>query len=102
MKAFFKKWFGWLTQSNRSSHIIAGSIIGSIFGLIPVLIAALSVEFKDWAWNGSKGHAILGWTTANGFDWLDVAATLIGGVIGSSILYFCAINYTFSFLTGFF
>lgn len=102
MKAFFKKWFGWLAGSNRPSHLIVGSIIGSIFGFIPVLIAALAVEFKDWAWNGSKGHIILGWKTKNGFDWLDVAATLIGGAIGSSIVYFCAINYAFSFLTGFF
>lgn len=95
-------WFGWLAASNRPGHLIAGSIIGSIFGLIPVLIAALAVEFKDWAWNGSKGHIIFGWTSKNGFDWLDVAATIIGGAIGSLIVYVFAINYTFSYLTGFF
>lgn len=71
MKKLFKKCFGWLGESDRPLHIIAGYLIGIIFGLIPVIIAALAVEFKDWMWNGHKGWPI----TKNSFDWLDVLAT---------------------------
>ena len=102
MKEFFKKWLGWLADSNRPNHIIVGCFIGAIFGFIPVFIAALAVEFKDWTWNGSKGHVIFGWTSKNGFDWLDIVATLLGGSISSLIVCFLNMNLTFSFLTGFF
>lgn len=79
MKAFLKKYLGWLTTSNRMLHVAAGTFISFFCGLIPVIIAALSVEFKDWAWHGGKGW----WITKNGFDWLDFLATLIGGILGA-------------------
>lgn len=99
MKKFFKKYFGWLIESNRPKHIIAGFFIGGFFGFISVIVAALTAEFKDWAWNGSKGYPIFGWKTKYGFDWLDVLATLIGGAIICGISCF---SPDFRFLTGIF
>lgn len=58
MKKFFKKYFGWLIESNRPKHLIAGFVIGGFLGFVPVIVAALTAEFKDWAWNGSKGYPI--------------------------------------------
>lgn len=49
MKKFFKKYFGWLIESNRPKHFIAGFFIGGFLGFIPVIVAALTAEFKDWA-----------------------------------------------------
>lgn len=98
MKTLLNKCFGWMIESNRGYHICAGYIIGAIFGIIPVIIAALSVEFKDWQWNGGKGWPV----TKNGFDWLDVAATIIGGLLGLLIALPCHGRFEYSLLTGFF
>lgn len=97
MKTLLKKWCGWLTTSNRTHHIEAGFIVAALFGIVPTIIAALAVEFKDWQWNGGKG-----WPVAkNGFDWLDVAATLIGGILGV-VMALLLVPEKFSILTGFF
>ena len=59
----------WLKESNRPKHLLYAipcAILGTIlfvFGL------AIGMEFKD-KMNGGK------------FDYLDIAATMIGGVIG--------------------
>lgn len=79
--------FEWLLQSNRLSHVKAGTIIfflmigfsffllnislgkSSIVSLMTAAIAAIAVDYKDKLWGGK-------------FDWLDVAATiLIPGLI---------------------
>lgn len=59
----------WITESNRDKHLlyaIPSAFIGTI-----LFAAGLTVgmEFKDKQWGGK-------------FDWLDLIATLIGGIIG--------------------
>ena len=66
----------WLTESNRLKHLVYAipcSIIGTI---LFVLGLALGMEFKDKEYS-------------NKFDWLDIAATCIGGIIGQIIQALC-------------
>lgn len=59
----------WLKESNRPKHIlyaIPAAFIGTILFNIGL---AFGMEFKDKQYGGK-------------FDWLDIAATEIGGVIG--------------------
>lgn len=78
------RYFKWLTESNRPKHILVGFLIGLAFGITDAFVAATTAEVKDWLWNGQKG-GIFGWVKGNGFDWLDFAATMIGGAIGFGI-----------------
>lgn len=59
----------WLKESNRQKHLLYAIPIGFIFTILAVLGCAFGMEFKDQQWGGK-------------FDWLDIVATLIGGVIG--------------------
>ena len=59
----------WLKESNRIKHLIYAIPIGLIFTILAVLGCAFGMEFKDWQYKGK-------------FDWLDNAATMIGGAIG--------------------
>ena len=59
----------WLKESNRIKHLIYAIRIGLIFTILAVLGCAFGMEFKDWQYKGK-------------FDWLDIAATMIGGAIG--------------------
>lgn len=86
MKEKLQKLFGWVKISNRPKHLVAGTLIFitmmiqgvvldirigdvAVMAFSTVLIAALSVEYKDMLWGGK-------------FDWLDVLATvLVPGVI---------------------
>lgn len=77
-----KKYFKWLLESNRPKHILVGFLIGLAFGLDCAFVAAVSAEAKDWLWNGARGGKF-GWVVGNGFDWLDLAATVIGGSLGA-------------------
>ena len=79
-----KKYFKWLLESNRPKHILIGFIIGVTLGIDASFAAAASAEMKDWMWNGKQGGTF-GWAKGNGFDWLDFAATMIGGVIGTAL-----------------
>jgi hypothetical protein len=72
-----KKYFKWITESNRPKHLVAGLVIAMLFGVVTAIVAALAAEYKDWAYKGCKGWPV----TKNGFDWLDIAATVIGGAI---------------------
>lgn len=67
----------WIEESNRPKHV-AYAIPCAMIGTI-VFVAGLSLgmEFKDWQNRGK-------------FDWLDIAATMIGGLIGQ-ILQLCII-----------
>ena len=59
----------WLKESNRPKHLlyaIPSAFIGTILFAAGL---AFGMEFKDKQWGGM-------------FDWLDIAATLIGGIIG--------------------
>ncbi len=59
----------WLKENNRIKHLLYAIPIGSIFTIIAVFGCAFGMEFKDKQWEGK-------------FDWLDIVATMIGGVIG--------------------
>ena len=59
----------WLKESNRQKHLLYAIPIGLVFTILAVLGCAFGMEFKNKEY-GDK------------FDWLDVAATMIGGAIG--------------------
>lgn len=59
----------WLKESNRNKHLLYGIPCGFIGTILFVFGLALGMEFKDKQYG-------------NTFDWLDVAATMIGGAIG--------------------
>ena len=59
----------WIRESNRPKHLLYAIPIGLVFTILAVLGCAFGMEFKDKEY-GDK------------FDWLDVAATMIGGAIG--------------------
>ena len=62
----------WLFESNRLKHLKYG-IYSSFAGTILFTTGlAVGMEFKDKQYGGK-------------FDWLDIAATEIGGVIGQSL-----------------
>ena len=59
----------WLKESNRQKHLLYAIPIGLVFTILAVLGCAFGMEFKDKQYG-------------NKFDWLDIAATIIGGTIG--------------------
>ncbi len=59
----------WITESNRQKHFLYAIPIGLVFTILAVIGCAFGMEFKDKQYG-------------NKFDWLDIAATLLGGVIG--------------------
>ena len=59
----------WLKESNRIKHLLYAIPIGLVFTILAVLGCGFGMEFKDKQYG-------------NKFDWLDIAATLIGGAIG--------------------
>lgn len=62
----------WITESNRQKHFWYAIPIGLIFTILCVLGVAVGMEFKDKEYG-------------NKFDILDIAATLLGGLIGQII-----------------
>lgn len=71
----------WILESNRPKHIAVGFAIGLTLGIAAAFASAASAEMKDWMWNGKRGGTF-GWVRGNGFDWLDFAATMVGGAVG--------------------
>ena len=59
----------WLKESNRQKHLLYAIPIGLVFTILAVLGCAFGMDFKDKEYG-------------NKFDWLDIAATMIGGAIG--------------------
>lgn len=59
----------WITESNRQKHFLYAIPIGLVFTILAVIGCAFGMEFKDKQYG-------------NKFDWLDIVATLLGGVIG--------------------
>ena len=59
----------WLKESNWQKHLLYAIPIGLVFTILAVLGCAFGMEFKDKEYG-------------NKFDWLDIAATMIGGAIG--------------------
>lgn len=62
----------WLTESNRIKHLLYAIPIGFILTILAVIGCAFGMEFKDRQHGGS-------------FDWIDIAATILGGLIGQII-----------------
>lgn len=62
----------WLKESNRNKHLLYAIPIGLVLTILAVIGCAFGMEFKDKQWGGK-------------FDWLDLAATLIGGAIGQAL-----------------
>lgn len=56
----------WLKESNRQKHLLYAIPIGFLCTILAVLGCAFGMEFKDKQYGGE-------------FDWLDIAATMIGG-----------------------
>ena len=59
----------WIKESNRPKHLLYAIPIGLVFTILAVIGCAFGMEFKDREYG-------------NKFDWLDIAATMIGGAIG--------------------
>ena len=62
----------WIRESNRPEHLLYAIPIGLVFTILAVIGCAFGMEFKDREYG-------------NKFDWLDIAATMIGGLIGQSL-----------------
>lgn len=62
----------WIKESNRLLHLHYAILPGFLFTILFVAGLAVGMEFKDRQ-NGGK------------FDYFDIAATLIGGLIGQII-----------------
>lgn len=62
----------WLKESNRMKHLLYAIPIGMTLTILAVLGCAFGMEFKDRQYGGR-------------FDWLDIAATMIGGAAGQAI-----------------
>lgn len=59
----------WLKESNRLKHLLYAIPIGLVLTILGAIGCAFGLEFKDRQYG-------------NEFDWLDIAATSIGGLIG--------------------
>lgn len=62
----------WLKESNRMKHFAYAIPCGFVGTELFVLGLAVGMEFKDKQWGGA-------------FDWLDIAATLLGGLVGQTL-----------------
>lgn len=59
----------WLEESNRLKHFWYSIPIGFIGTILMVIGVAFGMEFKDKMYGAE-------------FDWLDIAAGLLGGLVG--------------------
>ena len=62
----------WIMESNRPKHLLYAIPAGALFSILFVAGLAAGMEVKDRAWGGK-------------WDWLDIAETLFGGLIGQAI-----------------
>ena len=76
---FFK--FKWFVESNRPYHFAVLFVAGLVASFDAVVGISGAIEMKDWMWNGKKG-GIFGWVKGNGFDWIDFAVSVLGGIAG--------------------
>ena len=59
----------WLKESNRLEHLRYGYITACFLSVLFTIGCAVGMEFKDWKYGGN-------------FDFLDIAATALGGILG--------------------
>lgn len=62
----------WIKESNRDKQLLYAIPCGLIGTILFVLGLAIGMEFKDKQWGGK-------------FDYLDLLATVLGGLIGQAI-----------------
>ena len=62
----------WIKESNRDKHLLYAIPCGLLGTILFAAGLAIGMEFKDKQWGGK-------------FDYLDLLATLIGGLIGQTI-----------------
>lgn len=62
----------WITESNRHKHYVYGALIAFFFTILATLGAAFALEYKDKCYGGK-------------FDWLDILATILGGIVGQTL-----------------
>ena len=62
----------WLKESNRLKHLLYAILAAFVETILFSTDLAFGMEFKDKQYGGK-------------FDWLDIAATEIGGLIGQSL-----------------
>ena len=62
----------WLSESNRKEHFKYAIPAALLFTILFVAGLAIGMDFKDKLYG-------------NKFDWLDVAATMLGGLIGQTL-----------------
>ncbi|WQJ52006.1 MAG: hypothetical protein [Hatfieldvirus porci] len=62
----------WLNESNRQKHLVYGIPVAFLGTILMNIGCAFGMEFKDYMYG-------------NKFDWLDLLATVIGGVIGQAL-----------------
>jgi hypothetical protein len=62
----------WLMESNRMKHFLYAIPCSLVLSILFVAGLAAGMEYKDKAWGGK-------------WDWLDLIATLLGGLIGQII-----------------
>lgn len=59
----------WITESNKMKHFLYAIPLGFVLTILAVIGCAFGMEFKDKQYGDQ-------------FDWLDIAATLLGGLVG--------------------
>ena len=62
----------WILDSNRPKHFIGGMALAVVLTFLCALGCAGGMEFKDRQWGGK-------------WDWLDFAATCLGGMVGQAL-----------------
>ena len=62
----------WLKESNRLEHLRYGYITACYLSVLFTIGCAVGMEFKDWQYGGK-------------FDFLDIAATALGGILGQIV-----------------
>lgn len=76
-------WLNWMQESNRFKHFIAGFMAAALCGIGAAITAGLAAEYKDWCYAGQKGGIFGIFKKGSGFDWFDMLATTIGGLLGA-------------------
>lgn len=59
----------WLKESNRLEYLRYGYITACFLSVLFTIGCAVGMEFKDWQYGGK-------------FDFLDIVATVLGGILG--------------------
>lgn len=75
----------WLKESNRPEHFVYAIPAAFVGTILFAAGLAVGMEFKDKQYGGD-------------FDWLDIAATIIGGLVGQILQVMAIWSIHFLFL----